>query len=130
MKCIARKARLSPSPAGDYEAYDPIWSVLDATREKYPDMVLLHGRAPKGIEMIAARWAVARGVTQVVFKPHWKSHGKATRFKHNDEMLEILPQGLIATPGLGITENIVDKARMLGVRVKRIGGVVSHGLTA
>ncbi|MEP1962890.1 SLOG family protein [Tateyamaria sp.] len=93
-------------------------------------MVLLHGRAPKGIEMIAARWAVARGVTQVVFQPHWKSHGKATRFKHNDEMLEIRPQGLIATPGLGITENIVDKARMLGVRVKRIGGVVSHGLTA
>ncbi|MEO9685305.1 MAG: SLOG family protein [Tateyamaria sp.] len=84
-------------------------------------MVLLHGRAPKGTEMIAARWAVARDLTQVVFKPDWKSHGKATRFKHNDEMLEILSQGLIATPSLGITENIVDKARMLKVRVKRIG---------
>ena len=106
---------------GDYQAYDLIWSVLDATHQKYPDMVLLHGGTPKGAEMIAARWADARGVTQVVFKPDWKSHGKAAPFKRNDKMLEILPQGLIATPGSGITENIVDKARKLGIRVKRIG---------
>jgi hypothetical protein len=33
----------------------------------------------------------------------------------------ILPQGLIATQGSGITENIVDKARKLGIRTKRIG---------
>lgn len=42
---------------GDYQAYDLIWSVLDATLAKYPDMVLLHGGTPKGAEMIAARWA-------------------------------------------------------------------------
>jgi len=106
---------------GGYQAYDLIWSVLDATHQKYPDMVLLHGGTPKGAEMIAARWADARGVTQVVFKPDWKSHGNAAPFKRNDKMLEILPQGLIATPGSGITENIVDKARKLGIRVKRIG---------
>jgi hypothetical protein len=72
-------------------------------------------------EMIAARWADTRGVTQVVFKPDWKSHGKAAPFKRNDKMLETMPQGLIATPGSGITENIVDKARKLGIRIKRIG---------
>jgi hypothetical protein len=32
-------------------------------------MVLLHGSTPKGAEMIAARWADTRGVTQMVFKP-------------------------------------------------------------
>ncbi len=62
-----------------------------------------------------------RGVTQVVSKPDWKSHGKAAPFKRNDKMLETMPQGLIATPGSGITENIVDKARKLGIRIKRIG---------
>ncbi|SMO91530.1 Protein of unknown function [Thalassovita litoralis] len=106
---------------GDYHAYDLIWSVLDATHAKYPDMVLLHGGTPKGAEMIAARWADTRGVTQVVFRPDWKSHGKAAPFKRNDKMLETMPQGLIATPGSGITENIVDKARKLGIRIKRIG---------
>ena len=106
---------------GDYQAYDLIWAVLDATHQKYPDMVLLHGGTPKGAEMIAASWANTRGVTQVVFKPDWKSHGKAALFKRNDKMLDTMPQGLIATPGSGITENIVDKARKLGIRVKRIG---------
>ena len=48
-------------------------------------------------------------------------HGKAAPFKRNDKMLETMPQGLIATPGSGITENIVDKARKLGIRIKRIG---------
>jgi len=105
---------------GDYQAHDLIWSVLDATHAKYPDMVLLHGGTPKGAEMIAARWADTRGVTQVVFKPDWKSHGKAAPFKRNDKMLETMPQGMIATPGSGITENIVDKARKLGIRIKRI----------
>ena len=106
---------------GDYQAYDLIWAVLDATHQKYPDMVLLHGGTPKGAEMIAASWANTRGVTQVVVKPDWKSHRKAAPFKRNDKMLDTMPQGLIATPGSGITENIVDKARKLGIRVKRIG---------
>ena len=106
---------------GDYQAYDLIWAVLDATHEKYPDMILLHGGTPRGAEMIASRWADTRGVTQVVFKPDWKNHGKAAPFKRNDKILDTMPQGLIATPGSGITENIVDKARKLGIRVKRIG---------
>lgn len=33
---------------GDYQAYDLIWSVLDATHQKYPDMVLLHGGDSQG----------------------------------------------------------------------------------
>ena len=70
--------------------------------------------------MIAARWADARVVMQVLFKPDWKSHGKTVPFKRNDKILETLPQGLIATLGSGITVNIVDKARALGIRVKRI----------
>jgi hypothetical protein len=55
---------------GDYQAYHLIWSVPDAMHQKYPDMVLLHGGTPKGAEMIAARWADTRGVTQMVFKPN------------------------------------------------------------
>lgn len=71
--------------------------------------------------MIAVQWANARGVTQLVFKPDWKSHGKAAPFTRNDNILKILPQGLIATPGSDIAKNIADKARKLGIQVKRIG---------
>jgi len=106
---------------GDYQDHKMIWSVLDASKEKYPDMILLHGGTPKGAELIAAKWAESRNVTQIVFKPDWKAHGNAAPFKRNDKLLETVPQGLIATPGTGITENLVDKARKLGIRTKRIG---------
>lgn len=108
---------------GDYQDYDAIWKALDAAHAKYADMILLHGGSPTGAELIAAKWADTRGVTQVVFKPDWKSNGRSAPFKRNDKLLSTMPQGLIATPGTGITENLVDKAGKLGIRVLRLGQV-------
>ena len=45
-----------------------VWSTLDRTKAKHDDMVLLHGGSP-GVEKIAASWAEARGVDQVVCRP-------------------------------------------------------------
>ena len=70
-------------------------------------MVLLHGGDP-GIEKIAASWAEARGVNQVICRPDWNAHGKAAPFRRNDELLNFLPKGVIAFPGSGIT----GKARL------------------
>ena len=67
-------------------------------------------------------WAVARKVTQVVFKPGWTKHAKAAPFKRNDQLLQTLPIGVIVFPGSGITENLADKARMLGIPVWRFEG--------
>ena len=95
--------KVAVTGGSDFNDHRLIWARLDRTHAKHPDMVLLHGGTPKGAEMIAARWADTRGITQVVFKPDWKSHDKAAPFKRNDKMLETMPQGLIATPGSGIT---------------------------
>ena len=92
---------------------------LDKAREKYADMVLVHGGGP-GVEKIAAGWAERNGVHQVVCKPDWDRHGRAAPFRRNDELLNLLPKGVIAFPGSGITENLVDKARQLGIPVQRI----------
>ena len=105
----------------EFNEVTPIWTVLDKAKAKYPDMVLIHGESPKGAELIAARWAATRNVTAVVFRPDWTRHGTAAPFKRNDQMLEIVSQGLIATPGTGISESLVDKARKLGVTVMRVG---------
>ena len=92
---------------------------LDMARAKYPDMVLVHGGGP-GVEKIAARWAEKHGVHQVVCKPDWDKHGRAAPFRRNDDLLNLLPKGVIAFPGSGITENLVDKARQLGIPVQRV----------
>ena len=106
--------------AGGKDVQDPaaVIAKLDQTRAKYADIVLVHGGGP-GVEKIAASWAERAGVDQVVCKPDWDRHGRAAPFRRNEELLNLLPQGVLAFPGSGITENLVDRARQLGIPVAR-----------
>ena len=106
--------------AGGKEVRDPgaVFDRLDKTRAKYDDMVLVHGGGP-GVEKVAAQWAERNAVHQVVCKPDWDRHGRAAPFRRNDELLNLLPKGVIAFPGSGITDNLVDKAVKLGIPVMR-----------
>ncbi|RUM96334.1 DUF2493 domain-containing protein [Pseudaminobacter arsenicus] len=106
----------------DYNDHEAIWNALDRARTKFPDMVLLHGGSPKGAERIAACWAQARKVTQIAFKPDWTKHAKAAPFRRNDDLLSVMPSGVIIFPGSGITGNLADKAHRLGIPVWRFGG--------
>ena len=91
---------------------------LDKAKSKYADIILCHGGG-HGVERIAAQWAERNGVHQVGCKPDWNAHGRAARFRRNDELLNLLPKGVIAFPGSGITDNLVDKAKALGIPVMR-----------
>ncbi|MFG1275412.1 DUF2493 domain-containing protein [Xanthobacter flavus] len=106
---------------GDTADHALIWAKLDQVHAKHADMVLLHGGSPKGAERIAACWADARKVPQVAFKPDWTRHAKAAPFKRNDQMLSVMPIGVIIFPGTGIQDNLADKARKLGIPVYRFG---------
>lgn len=127
-----RRAEIEPlTPAGvkvafagglDCNGYQTIWDVLDKVRAKHADMVLLHGGSTKGAEFIASRWADARKVPQISFKPDWTRHAKAAPFKRNDELLKTLPIGVVVFPGSGITDNLADKAKAMGIPVWRFGG--------
>jgi hypothetical protein len=55
-------------------------------------------------------------------KPDWTRHAKAAPFKRNDALLQTLPIGVIVFPGSGITANLADKARILGIPVWRFDG--------
>ena len=112
---------LPPGPkvafAGGYECNDhgAIWAALDRVHAKHPGMVLLHGGSPKGAERIAACWADTRKVPQVAFKPDFTRHKNAAPFKRNDQLLDVLPIGVVVFPGSGISDNLADKARKLGI---------------
>src|SRR5262252_8635554 len=101
----------------EFNDHRAIWDRLDKVHAKHPDMVLLHGGSPKGAERIAACWANRRKVPQIVFKPKWARHGKAAPFKRNDQILDVLPIGVIVFPGSGISANLADKAKKLGIPV-------------
>ena len=99
----------------DVNDHKAIWAALDRVHGKHPDMVLLHGGWPKGAELIAAKWADARKVAQVAFKPNWTLHAKAAPFKRHDQMLDVLPIGVVVFPGTGIQDNLADKAKKMGI---------------
>src|SRR5208283_3762593 len=101
----------------EFNDHRAIWDRLDKALAKHPDMVLLHGGSIKGAERIAACWAEKRKAPQIVFKPDWTRHAKAAPFKRNDQMLEAQPIGVIVFPGSGISANLADKARKLGIPV-------------
>ncbi len=107
--------------AGGKTVTDPgaVFTRLDKVRAKYADMILVHGGGP-GVEKIAAQWAERNGVHQVVCKPDWDRHGRAAPFRRNDDLLDLLPKGVIAFPGNGITDNLIDKATKLGIPVQRV----------
>ena len=124
-----RKKTLAKAPAGPtvvvaggmaFNDHKTIFTALDKVHKKHPKMVLVHGGAPKGTDLIAAKWAAAKKVDQVVFKPDWNKYGKSRAgFKRNDAMLGLLPIGVLAFPGTGLTENLVDKARSMGIPTKK-----------
>jgi hypothetical protein len=105
----------------DFNDHTAIWDRLDKVHAKHPDMVLLHGGSPRGAERIAACWADSRKVPQIAFKPDWTRHAKAAPFKRNDQMLNVLPIGVIVFPGSGISANLADKAKKLGIPVWKFG---------
>ena len=108
-------AKIAFTGGMDCNDHRRIWDVLDKVHAKHPDMVLLHGGSPKGAELIAAKWADTRKVRQIAFKPDWTRHAKAAPFKRNDQLLDIMPIGVIVFPGSGISDNLADKARKLGI---------------
>ncbi len=96
-----------------------VWDTLDKVRAKHEDIVLVHGGGP-GIETVAAKWAEARGVHQVVCRPDWDAHGKAAPFRRNEALLDLMPKGLVAFASTsGITANLIDKAVASGVPVMK-----------
>jgi hypothetical protein len=111
--------RIAITGGTDYQDHRIIWDALDRVLAKHPDMVLLHGGTPSGVERIAACWADNRKITQIAYKPDWSRHAKAAPFKRNDMMLEAVPTGVLAFPGSGISANLADKARKMGIPVWR-----------
>src|SRR6516162_153353 len=132
--CLAAKRRTETEvllPVGpkiaftgglDFNDHVAIWDTLDKAYAKHPEMVLLHGGSPKGAERIAACWADNRKIPQVVFKPDWNRHARAAPFKRNDRVLDVLPIGVIVFPGSGISANLADKAKKLGIPVWKYRG--------
>jgi hypothetical protein len=82
-KRAEREILVPPGPkivvtgGADFNDHRLIWDRLDKAHARHPDMTLIHGGSPKGAELIASKWATARSVPQIAFRPDWTAHAKA-----------------------------------------------------
>jgi YspA, cpYpsA-related SLOG family len=114
---MPKGARVAFAGGVDCNDHRAIWDALDKALDNHPEMVLLHGGSPKGAEFIDARKAA-----QIVFRPDSTRRGKAAPFKRNDQLLQTMPIGVVVFPGSGITDNLAEKARGLGIPLWRFDG--------
>lgn len=115
------------SGATDWTDIDLIFKTLDAVRERIKqtrneDIFICHKGGKHGAEMIAARWARARGLSQARFDPRWSAHGRSAPFKCNDEMLDdkFAATGVVLFGGNGVALNLGQKAEAKGIKVMHV----------
>jgi hypothetical protein len=68
-----------------------IFDALNWARQEWPDMALATTGA-KGSEKLAIRWAQQKGVTLILARADFDTHGKAAPFRANDELLALEPE--------------------------------------
>lgn len=115
------------SGASDWTDVDVVFRTLDKVRERIrqnrnQEIFICHKGSKTGAEMIAARWARARGIAQARFDPRWSAHGRAAPFKCNDEMLDdkFAAAGVVLFGGNGVALNLGQKAEAKGLTVMRV----------
>jgi hypothetical protein len=115
------------SGSTDWIDIDVIFRTLDKVRDRIKqnrnqDIFICHKGGKHGAEMIAARWARARGINQARFDPRWSAHGRAAPFKCNDEMLDdkFAATGVVLFGGNGVALNLGQKAEAKGLTVMRV----------
>ena len=91
---------------------------LDKVKVKYADVVLVHGGGPGCGERSRPDGPSGTASTRSSASPTGTPTDRAAPFRRNDELLSLLPKGVVAFPGSGITDNLVDKARSLGIPVQ------------
>lgn len=111
----------------NYPHADRIFAVLDDLQPRLviagcsgSQTVSPSGRVVRvGADLIALRWAYARGVPSMRFRAAWGCYGRKSGPLRNGWMLEYgNPDLVIAFPGGRGTANMVDQAKKAGVPVE------------
>lgn len=96
---------------------------LEALHEELGFDVVIGGDA-RGIDKIAAAWALEKGLELVEFPADWEELGRRAGPLRNQQMLdEAKPDMVIAFPGGKGTADMVRRARAEGLAVRRVDGV-------
>jgi hypothetical protein len=104
----------------DFSDCGLVFDTLDALAKVEVVDCIIEGDA-RGADRIAGAWAKRRRVDLVLIPADWQKHGKAAGPIRNQKMLDQgKPDLVIAFPGGRGTDDMVRRAEVAGVSVKRV----------
>lgn len=97
-----------------------LFKSLDEIHTEYGFDTLIHGGA-KGADSLSGEWAKTKDIKVLVFPADWKRYGKSAGMIRNKQMINELPNLVIAFPGGKGTANMVRIAEKSEIKVIIIG---------
>ena len=105
----------------DYAKSNVLYAALDLVTLAETDIFIITGGA-RGVDHLAACWALSHDYGQKVYPADWKTFGKKAGYLRNMQMLkEGKPDLVVAFPGGKGTAMMVDLATKAGVKVIQMG---------
>lgn len=84
----------------------------------YPQVSLIVSGGAKGADSLAERYAKEEGISTLIFKPDWKTHGKAAGFIRNKDIVEAADLVVAFWDGLSKgTKNSMEHAEKMGKKL-------------
>ena len=68
-------------------------TALERALAQHPDTLVLRTGNRRGVQTLAAQWALERGVPCVIHAPRWQERGKAAGFERNTAMVRAAQSG-------------------------------------
>lgn len=62
-------------------------NALEAARDRWPDLLVVHGACPRGADAIAHAWCLAAGVPVLCWPADWSRYGRAAGMRRNAAMV-------------------------------------------
>lgn len=87
---------------------------------EYANDVIVHGACPTGLDATVAKWCAENDVIQEPHPAKWSLYGKAAGPMRNQEMADAGADECLAWPGGRGTADMVARAEVAGIRVRRI----------
>lgn len=110
----------------DFDDREMLFLALDRLHSELGFTLLIHGDA-KGADRLAGEWATERTIEVLACPADWKRHGRAAGPIRNRQMLEHMPDLLVAFPGGRGTADMVSVATKAGLRVVYAADVANPG---
>jgi hypothetical protein len=116
----------------DFSDHEFVMRTLDRLSEDWPKtptdqfgnwlpVVTIIAGGAKGVDSMAADWAIVNWTDYKEFKADWSKHGKAAGVIRNQQMLdEGKPDLVVAFPGGRGTADMIARAEAAGVPVQKI----------